>query len=179
MTEALHQNRHELLFDIRRSQRYHQRRRRFFEHWHLATNAMSVLFGSATILSIPSPTGSRAPAIALAAIVTVLATIDMLVGTSIKAWRHADLAKAFIGLEREMVLAGELSDADLAKFAAERLRIETDEPPILRVLDSICHNELTRAMGYDESEMVRIRWYQRLTAQFVDIRLHAITKPVA
>ena len=45
----------------------------------------------------------------------------------------------------------------------------------LRVLDSICHNELLRAMGYDQSQYVEIAWYQRLFAQFIDIREHAIS----
>jgi hypothetical protein len=46
---------------------------------------------------------------------------------------------------------------------------------VLRVLDSICHNELLRAMGYDRSQYVEIAWYQRLLAQFVDVREHAIS----
>jgi hypothetical protein len=54
------------------------------------------------------------------------------------------------------------------------LAIEADEPPILRVLDAICHNELLRAMGYPKEREAQIAWYQRLLASFVDIREHAI-----
>ena len=67
------------------------------------------------------------------------------------------------------------SQAVIHRLRAGRLEIERDEPPVLRVLDSICHSELLRATGYDRSQYVEIAWYQRLLAQFVDVREHAIS----
>jgi hypothetical protein len=61
-----------------------------------------------------------------------------------------------------MVLAGDYDATALAAFTARRLEIEADEPPILKVLDSVCHNELLRAMGYDKSEFYRIGVVQRM-----------------
>jgi hypothetical protein len=52
-----------------------------------------------------------------------------------------------------------------------------EEPPVLRVLDALCHNEELRAMGYATSQMAKIGWLQRLLAPFIDIRSDKIQNP--
>jgi hypothetical protein len=47
--------------------------------------------------------------------------------------------------------------------------IEAEEPPILRVLDSVVYNELCKALGYDECQMVKIGWLQSLMSQIIDL----------
>jgi hypothetical protein len=54
----------------------------------------------------------------------------------------------FFELEKGIVAAVELNAEKEAAIVAQRLDIEACEPPILRVLDSICHNEMMRALGY-------------------------------
>jgi hypothetical protein len=164
---------HDLLFGVRRSIRYHTRRRRFFDRWNLVTNALAVIFGSTTIGGVVK--GWDTLAITAGAIVTFFSAVNLVVGTVRMARLHEDLAKKFVDLEKELVLAGEHDEQAHRGFCAKRLEVERDEPPVLRVLDSICHNELLRAMGYDRSHYVEITWYQRLLAQFVDIREHAIS----
>ena len=51
-----------------------------------------------------------------------------------------------------------------------------DEPPVLRVLDSLCYNEQLRAMDYPESEMVIIGWFQRKMAPFIDVHSNQLRK---
>ena len=53
-----------------------------------------------------------------------------------------------------------------------RLDIERQEPPVLRVLDTLCYNELVRAMGY--GEQVRVGFWQRLFANFFDLADHRL-----
>jgi predicted 3'-5' exonuclease similar to PolB exonuclease domain len=43
-----------------------------------------------------------------------------------------------------------------------------DEPPKLQVLGSVCHNDLCRAIGHDQSEFVNVRPVQRLFAHIID-----------
>ena len=57
-----------------------------------------------------------------------------------------------------------------------RLEIEAGEPPPLRVLDAICHDELALAMGYDENERVNVSRLQRLLADYVDFNAHKLEK---
>lgn len=173
----LKNERHDLLFDIRRSVRYHNRRRRFFDRFHLVTNAISVIFGSATIFVVLSALGNGY-AVAAAAVVTIFSALDLVVGTSRMARLHDDLYRRFIALEQKVIAVAEekVTEEDLSQFTSERLAIEADEPPVLRVLDSLCYNELARAMGYGHQDFVKVRWYQRLFSQFVDIGEHRITK---
>ena len=106
--------------------------------------------------------------------------VQLVISPSEAARLHADLARDFIGLEKQMILAGEsVSDKQIDEFTALRLDIEAKEPPTLRVLDAMCHNELLRAMGYDRSKHVRISWLQRLCAPLFDLRQEAIDKQLA
>ena len=91
---------------------------------------------------------------------------------------HEDLCRQFIELEKETIsiAEGQFTEEAALRITAARLTIEAVEPPVKRVLDSLCHNELLRAMGYGGEEFVRVRWYQRLFAQLLDIQEHRITK---
>ena len=113
--------------------------------------------------------------ILFAALVAIFSTFDLVFNTAQSARLHQDLARRFIQLEKKC-LNDKSSDID--DLIAERLDIESDEPPPLRVLDSICHNELLRAMGYgpDEGDYVKIGFFQRLFSPFFDFKVHNIVK---
>jgi hypothetical protein len=148
----------------------------FFERFDLLTSAMSVIFGSATVFAVI--TVYKSLAVVVAAIVSVFSAVDLVVGAGKAARLHEDLAKRFISLERSLILhKDEVSDQDVKRFSAERLEIEVDEPPIFRVLDSLCHNELLEAMGYSRKQFLKIAWYQRLFAQLIDICPDSISSP--
>lgn len=162
-----------LLFSVRRSIRYHYRRRLFFDRVHKISTFLAALSGTATFASVLAKAG---PGLTLffAAAVAVFSVIDLVVGTAQAARLHDDLAKRFINLEKAIITSKEPGADKLADFSARRLDIEADEPPPLKVLDSICHNELLRAMGYNKSYFVKIKWYQRWFSQVIDVREHTI-----
>ncbi len=68
-------------------------------------------------------------------------------GYAQKARAHADLAKAFIALEAQIVSKGvfDVPQADL--FEADVLRLEMNEPRSLGALVRICQNEIAAARG--------------------------------
>lgn len=167
--DAVQEDAHALLFGIRRSVRYHVRRRRFFDRLHTGTNALGVLFGSAAIAAILGQL-PHVYGIVAAALVTVASALDLVIGTAAMARVHEEFAKRFIALEREMALTSELTADAVRQFTARRLEIEMEEPPVLRTLDRLCHNELLRAMGYGPERLVRVPWYHRWLAQVVDFQ---------
>ena len=65
------------------------RRQRFFENWHRFTSGMAVIFGSATIATLLTTLDNRL-ALWTASAVTILSTVDLIIGTSRMAWLHAD-----------------------------------------------------------------------------------------
>lgn len=174
-TEPLEDRWDALLFGVRRSSRYHNRRRRFFEGWHNVTSALNVIFSSATIATLLKSDDSIGIAAAFAVVISILSAIDLVVGTSRKAWLHADFAKRFIGLEKQMTRLP--AEKDFQRLCIARLDIEAEEPPVLHVLNTICHNELLRALGYPEEKMIPLTLCQRLYAPFFDFREHAIAAP--
>ena len=66
-----------------------------------------------------------------------------------------------------MVRAGDaVAPEQLAELGARRLQIEATEPPILRVLDAMCHNELLTALeGPAGKGIVDNRWAGRSAAR--------------
>jgi len=161
---------HNLLFDVRRSVRYHDRRVRFFDRVRKAISSLTLLSGSGAIITAISSAG-QAYFITMAAIIAALSVIDLIADPAGFARLHNDLKRRFISLERKMVEADK-SKSNVKAFTAARLAIEADEPPVLRVLDLLCHNEMCRAMGYDEKHCKKITPVQQILAPFMDFHTY-------
>ena len=73
-----------------------------------------------------------------------------------------------------MMQAGEEFDVtQLNEFTARRLEIEMKEPPLLRVLNIICHNEEIMARGLSADPLPLKSW-QRGIAAFLDLNVHRL-----
>ncbi len=169
---------HNQSFDIRRSIRYHLRRRAFFDRLDQMTNMVSVIFGSTAVFGVLEQ-DYKVLALSAAGVVTVLSAINLVMGSAQRARAHSDFVRQYIELEKRLSLE-QPSETLLRGVIDARLSIEAEEPPVLRVLDVICHNEQMRAMGYPREELVKVRWWQRAFSQAVDLRedlLHAGATP--
>lgn len=166
-SDPLKRPRWDLLWAVQRSQRYHSRRCAFFDRWHKVTLLAGVLGGSAVVASL----GELVPAeVALigASLVALLSGLDLVVGTGEMARKHNDLRRRFCELERLMQLEPQAGEQRLADWRAERLAIESDEPPAYVALDLLVENELIRSWAHlqDQQPYPLTRW-QRLTAHFL------------
>ena len=163
-TSHLDDRTYNLLFGIRRSVRYHNHRRRFYEVWNSVTVTVSVLGGSGAAVAF---LGSSFHWIAAAAalLVALAGAIDLAVGTGRSGNHHADLARRFIVLEQRFAHNRDLTDEEYEELTCTRLDIEATEPPPLRLLDAICHYELLKALG-DKSEPPKIPWWRRAMANW-------------
>jgi hypothetical protein len=171
----LKDRRHKLLFGVQRSVRYHARRRAHFDRINRATVALSLMFGSATFATLLGNLAGRTLLLALAAIVTALSALDLVLGTERRAREHHDFERRWITLEREMIRAGDCGAEQLAEFEDRRLSIEADEEPPLRILDVLCHNELVRATQSNGTQY-KIGPIQRMLAQWIDWRPDSIKR---
>lgn len=174
MTAELETDRHALLFSVRMSMRYHQKRRWFFDFWQRVQNFVSILGGSAALagLSKAAPFAAVpewvAPASMLA--VTVLGAAALVIGFGRRSWEHADLAKRFMRLEAD-VQAADTAEV-LSACRRRRLEIEADEPPCLNVLAILCMNEVARAeypADQVNEHLYRVNFLQRALAQYFDL----------
>lgn len=153
-----------LLFSIRRSIRYHDRRRAFFERMHQVTGALTILLAGSVIFEAA---GENAPfwlqLIGVGA--AILAAFDMVVGYAKHASQHDDLKRRFIDLEREM-LSCDPGTCQFGVFQAMRLEIEREEPPVYRALDLLCHNELMAAEGINRQPF-KVSKFEALTSHIL------------
>lgn len=168
----------DLLFSVRRSVRYHLRRQRSFDRLHKFGATFSVFAGSATLATAIAD-GDGDLLLFFAAATAFFGAFEIVWRPAGMARLHVGLSRDFIELERSLLRAEDhLTREAFRELRGRRLEIEAREPPPLRVLDAICHDELALAMGYDESERVNVSRLQRLLADYMDINAHKLEKQV-
>lgn len=172
MTSDLDDKTYELLFAVRRSVRYHDRRRRFYEIWNSFTVAGAVIGGSSAFAALMAD--STTVSAVLSAAVAMLGALDLAVGTARRADRHGDLARQFITLEQDFAHGRDLEDDEYEALTRRRLAIEASEPAVLRLLDTMCHFEVLRSLG-DATRHPRIPWMRRAAAQWMSQTSYALS----
>ena len=164
-----------LRFSVQRSVRYHMRRQRFFDRLERTVAVASLVTGSSTVVALLASVDERLVLTAAAA--TAVAGASAVIFTpGLRARQHNELAREFISLEQELVRTRDVTPERLAELTARRLQIEAGEPPILRVLDAMCHNELLTAIGSDDEQRAHITRLQRWLANWADFRADRLRK---
>jgi hypothetical protein len=88
---------HDLLLGVRRSVRYHARRRRFFDRLRKAITFLTVISGISTFAMLLSNQPPVWPVVT-AALVTFFGIIDLILNTAEGARLHADLSRSFMDI---------------------------------------------------------------------------------
>jgi hypothetical protein len=151
-----------LLFGVRRSVRYHDRRIAFFERLHRLTGVLTVLMAGSVLFEIGRPGETAGWLVGVAVMAALLAALDVVVGYASRANQHRDLKTRFVDLEMA-ILKGDETPEVWTEHQLARLAIERDEPPVYRALDLLCRNELSRAEGCNASNLVVLKAPQRWT----------------
>ena len=173
MSPTLDRGWHGLLFAVRKSVRYHERRQRFFLSCNRFISFVTAASGTAAVVTLLND-ADKTVVMSIALLITLAGLMDLVFGTARRISEHGNLAREFVALERRMTLA-ERSPETLRELTAARLRIEEREPPILRVLNVLSHNDVMRSMGYPQSEWARVTPWQRRFAPFFDFRADRLT----
>ena len=125
-----------------------------------------VLLSSGTLVTLLNDAANQKLCAAASVIVTVLATLDLVVGFSRRAKDHEVLYKQFHDLLIDIQTTPELNLEILNHWKRRRLNIEADEPPIYRALDISCHNEEAQAQGFSRHERRDIPYFERVFMHF-------------
>lgn len=157
---------HDMTCHLQRSARYHRARERFFDSWSNTISVLSLVAGSAVVVSILKDNTAQWVPLACGAMVAVLQALEQVNRFGSKARDHNSLAGEFLALERVITMKNQISEQDLRDISAEILTIETREPPIKRYLDLICHNQVARSIGSDDIE--KITPLQKTFAQYLN-----------
>lgn len=168
-----------LLFAARRSVRYHRYRQRFLDRVHECGALFTAFAGTATfaVLLAELPAGWTWVRFLAAGLTAFASAAELVLAPARRARRHDSLAVNFIALEKDLVRAGSsLTSEGLVELQSRRLDIEAREPPVFRVLDVICHDELVTALGIDPTQRSNITGWQRLWRHFFDVGAHRLQK---
>lgn len=155
----------DILFGIRRSVRYHERRGAHYDFLQRLTNIATILLAGVVLMQLAGATSPLWVRV-LAGIGAILSALDLVVGFGRHANLHRDLRQQFIELERRCHEGN--SGAELMQ---RRLDIESREPAVYRALDVLCHNEICACMGYSRATKPEyfydVPWYRRATANYL------------
>jgi hypothetical protein len=94
----------------------------------------------------------------VALLVSITSALSLVVGYAKKARVHADLAKAFISLEAELLDGHDWTEEELAEFEAKLVRCELNEPRTLGVVMRRAHNEIVHTEGKPTLPISFERW---------------------
>lgn len=164
----LNEEQYPLYFSIKRSIRYHDRRKAYFTTLHQLTGGLTVLLSGSVIFDLAKTGENPWWMNTIAVISALLAAWDVIIGYSSKITLHHDLKRRFS--ELEMKIINEKTETDIwGTLENDRALIERDEPPIYRALDVLCHNELLVAEGHGAPGKAEgwheVCWFQRMTSQ--------------
>lgn len=151
-----------LLFDVRRSIRYHSKRAAYYGSLTKSVTALSLILGSGTVaVAVQHHT---ILSMIFGGIISIASIFALVFGFSSKEHLHTELGRKFADLEKSMVRQKAPNEDFLREKTAERLEIEAGEPETVKTLDLVCHNELLMSQGY--GHLVKIGWIRSLFYQF-------------
>lgn len=158
-----------LLFDVRRSIRYHEYRRNFYQQLHKVTNLLTILMAGAVLVDLAKKGDVAFWLIGVSTIAALFSALDMVIGYANQANLHSQLRGRFADLEIAMV-TGSNDENVWLEYQRQRLLIEKDEPAIYMALDLLCRNELLIAEGFNQKtkpeNFFRLNAWHRLTRNF-------------
>lgn len=164
----------DLDFGIRKSIRYHVLREKFFTRIHDGAMFVSFLSGTASVATLSEMIPLSPPwSLGASGFITLVIGVVLVFRLTDKIALHRELRRDFVLLQKNLVKSRHGSAEELKKvvqeITEERLSIELREPPVLHILNVMCHNEVMRSDRRYENKPYRpITWTQRKLSQFTD-----------
>jgi hypothetical protein len=153
-------------FGVKKSMRYHSRRRAALERWDNWTNWIVAVTGASAFAAIVG-SGDHASTFAkvLTFAVAAISLADVIFSFGARSRLHQDLYRRFAELAVEVSLVETATSHDISRLRAKRLTIEADEPHVIDALERWCWNEEAEARGQMDARQPLTGW-QRLVARF-------------
>lgn len=156
--------RHALLYSVQMNRLYHHKRERFFSLLDRSGKALALISGTAAASPLlPSP---EAKAVA-GAIVAAVTLPGLVFAWADKARLHAEISAEYVRLESDIVAAGMITCADIARFQSRSIDLGVKEPPGLSALLRQCQNEMAIAQNQTD-KVYPLRWYERWLVNLFD-----------
>ena len=159
--------RHELLFGVQMSIRYHSKRQGFFEGADQVSNFLLLVFSSAAVAAALKD-WSDFLSVGIGIGIALITSMRIAFRVASKAARYSHFVTEYTNLEREILhMEDDQYEVDSGRDA--RLNIESKEPPTLINLSKVCHNEVIASQGLDPSYILPLSKPQRFLAPIWDL----------
>lgn len=156
---------HKLTFHLSRSGRYHAMRWHFFAMLALVLSVTSISCAMISVVTLLAAAPLGFP-VTFGVAGIIAQVMQHHVNPAAKADAHQRLHTMFSVMHGTLVnWLPDVDANDLRDMREEVRQIELMEPPIKRYLDLIAHNQAAIAIGSDDIE--KLRWWQRLLAQYL------------
>ena len=152
----------QIRFEALRNAIYHGTRKAFLGGANRWLSFIIIIFGAAAIgdLSKWLHVGNQT---VFAAIATAAATLQLVFDFGGRAALHDYLQRRYYELIADIV--DNPGEEHAVKWEARLIRLYADEPTPMRALDAIARNAAVEALGYKQSDRVRVTWCQSLLSQ--------------
>lgn len=150
-------------FAAAKSMRYHSYRRSFWQSLDAWTKAITLLSGTAVLVSFFAHRHDLAEGFAFA--VAAFSAADVILGFSKRASEHDGLYRAFCGFRADIVETAEPTEKKIVAWERRRLEIEMDEPGVLDLLERRCAAEEAKARHVPLRESWKLSWWQVVRSQ--------------
>ena len=180
MPEDISTDVYNLLFNTRRSRRYHELRIKFFQRFSVLRLTLMFISTSTTFVFVLQSYDLRDWLQWIAGLAAFFTGIEFAVRFSAREQLHRTLLRLFVELERDITAKGRrITEKQFDEFSARYIEIEMDEPPVLQTLNRLCYNAEIRAR-YPESQwqdlMKKVSLPKRILASFFDLQPHTHEK---
>jgi hypothetical protein len=134
-----------LYFGVRRSIRYHDHQERTYDMLHTWGRFITLVLSGTAFAALMKDHATLGQWCAVVA--AMVSAAELAMGFSRKARLHNGLKRRFCDLEVALCPLLDTTPAAtvIGDLECKRLMIEADEPPVKRVLNVLCHNELAVA----------------------------------
>ncbi len=157
----------ELKFNVVRSVRYHDFRRRAFDLLNKIITVLLLIFGSGAIAALLQSTPSgKEWALYCAVAAAILGSFNVVLGSSSKIAFYGALKNKHADLLTKIESCKEPTDEKLLELQARYSEIEKDEPSISDALNRISFNQAVDALGLDKKEKKPVSVFDYLLAYF-------------
>jgi hypothetical protein len=150
-------------FGVKKSIRYHARRRAFYDRLENWTKILVAVSGAAAFATLIGNPDHWFPKIATA-FVAAFGLADVVLNFGARARLHEELYRKFSELAVEIATTSRAAAVDVAKFRALRLTLETSEPPIIDALERECWNAEAESRGTDPQYLQELSRLQKFRA---------------
>ena len=161
-------------FGIHKSRRYHAKMSSVFQGLNDFVLSANAVAGAGAFISLLGGANTLVAQV-LIGFVAVASAVDKALGFSKKSKKHYDLCRRFTELASS-VENWEATEVNLKKARSRRVGIESDEPPVKRLIDIVARNEELRSRGYAAENFAPVSRLQSILGYFATFGMRRLNK---